>query len=132
MQRQLYLCASLLLVLLWQTQIAVAEPDPENSPSVPQTIALRMVPSWWSPDLDIQECDAEGDCGKGKCCAWPLMSRRAFCKPFMDLGQPCLPYSHVINFNDKVYMNTCPCLQHLTCANVNNTSICVDPKKVNY
>ncbi|XP_050720428.1 uncharacterized protein LOC127000586 [Eriocheir sinensis] len=102
--------------------------------AIPSKVGNRMVPSWWINARSKRSCQKWSDCTEGECCARPMLATKAYCFPYKTLGASCSASALLVNMENEVFLDHCPCDVHLTCANLYlgtgaraPTSVCVDP-----
>ncbi|KAK3876142.1 hypothetical protein Pcinc_019050 [Petrolisthes cinctipes] len=86
-----------------------------------------MIPSWWINARAQQACAGRGDCGPDECCVRPMLAANAYCIKYSDEGHSCDPSAMLVDMENEVYFDHCPCFSHLTCVNFRYNSRCVNP-----
>ncbi|XP_045624409.1 uncharacterized protein [Procambarus clarkii] len=95
---------------------------------IPSRVANRMIPSWWVNARTKNTCVTWADCGPGRCCVRPMLATNSYCLPYKTRGQICDASAILVDVENEVYFDHCPCERHLNCANLHSSSVCVDPE----
>ncbi|XP_053650942.2 uncharacterized protein [Cherax quadricarinatus] len=101
-----------------------------SSLAIPSRVANRMIPSWWVNARTKNTCLAWSDCGPDECCVRPMLATNTYCLPYKARGQTCDASALLVDVENEVYFDHCPCERHLTCANLHSSSVCVEPEAV--
>ncbi|XP_042243650.1 uncharacterized protein LOC121880491 [Homarus americanus] len=97
------------------------------SMAIPSHVANRMIPSWWINARTKGTCSSWSDCGPQECCVRPMLATNNYCLPYNTLGQTCVASALMVDVEREIYLDNCPCVSHLTCANLHSHSVCIDP-----
>ncbi|XP_047485611.1 uncharacterized protein LOC125036801 [Penaeus chinensis] len=98
--------------------------------TVPKRVANRMVPSWWFTAKRV--CYGGYDCSREECCTRPMLSSNSYCMSMRTRGQVCNTRPQLLDPENELYFNDCPCLPNFSCAALNHktAATCVDTKSL--
>ncbi|XP_066985424.1 uncharacterized protein [Macrobrachium rosenbergii] len=117
MKSQQFLTTALVALLVMEATLVTC---------IPSRVANRMIPSWWYNAREKKLCTSWADCNQGECCARPMLSSHSYCLPFKSKGHSCDASALLLDFQNEIYFDSCPCQKQLTCANLHSSSVCVD------
>ncbi|CAG0899466.1 unnamed protein product [Cyprideis torosa] len=77
-----------------------------------------------------KECFSAWDCGPYECCVRPITSQNAYCQARKKEGAFCHRASFWADKDREVYFNSCPCLDHYICADLDTQQRCAHPDRL--